>query len=491
LRPGRITDHIRRHPAATHPPDRQEAHVNHQHGDVGSAPVGAATDPHGKPRELWGTRIGFIMAAVGSAIGLGNMWRFSYTTAENGGAAFVALYILLTFVIGIPIMIAEFGIGRQTRLSPIGALRKVGGGGWSALGYLFVLTGLLILAYYAVIAGWVVRYAVDAIASPFPADAGAYFGEISTGWDAVGFHLAFMAATIVIVAGGIKKGIERASLVMMPLLALIVFGLAVFAATIDGAGEGYRFYLAPSLAELLSLDTLGAAAGQAFFSLSLGMGAMLTYASYLERDSSLPNEAATIALSDFGIAFVAGLVVFPVIFALGLQAQVGESTVGALFIALPGAFQAMGAVGRVVGILFFLALFIGAITSAVSLLEVVTSSVIDEFRLSRRAAALGAGGLIAALGILPALDLMWLDLFDTITGNVFLPLGGLLIAILVGWRMPNAIEMVGRGASPAMARMLRGWRWTLAFIVPPLLVLVLWNTTRVAWGTIGGIFGAG
>jgi neurotransmitter:Na+ symporter, NSS family len=465
--------------------------VSDQQGNPGPVPGPAVTDPTGKPRELWGTRIGFIMAAVGSAIGLGNMWRFSYTTAENGGAAFVLLYILLTLIIGIPVMIAEFGIGRSARLSPIGALRKVGGRGWSLLGYLFVLTGFLILSYYSVIAGWVVRYAVDALRSPFPAEAAAYFGEISTGADAVGFHLFFMATTIFIVAGGVKKGIERASLLMMPLLVLIVLGLAIFAATLDGGADGYRFYLAPSMDELLSLRTLGAAAGQAFFSLSLGMGAMLTYASYLERDSSLPNESVTIAFADFGIAFVAGLVVFPVIFALGLQAQVGESTVGALFIALPGAFEAMGAVGRVVGILFFLALFIGAITSAVSLLEVVTSSVIDEFRLSRRAAAIGAGAVIALLGILPALDLVWLDAFDTLTGKVFLPLGGLAIAILVGWMLPDAVGMVARGASQRMAQLLQGWRWTLAFIVPPLLVLVLWNTTRDAWATFAGIFGGG
>ncbi|CAN5890503.1 sodium-dependent transporter [soil metagenome] len=459
------------------------------HGNPAPVPGPSVIDPTGKPRELWGTRIGFIMAAVGSAIGLGNMWRFSYTTAENGGAGFVALYILLTLLVGIPVMIAEFGIGRSTRLSPIGALRKTGGQGWSLLGYLFVLTGFLILSYYSVIAGWVTRYAVDALSSPFPADAGAYFGEISTGPGAIFYHLLFMATTIFIVAGGVKKGIERASLLMMPLLAVIVIGLAIFATTLDGGGEGYRFYLTPSMSELLSLDTLGAAAGQAFFSLSLGMGAMLTYASYLSRDSSLPQESATIAFADFGIAFVAGLVVFPVIFALGLQQQVGESTVGALFIALPGAFEAMGGVGRVVGILFFVALFIGAITSAVSLLEVVTSSVIDEFKLNRLTAALITGGLIALLGILPALDLVWLTVFDTLTGNVFLPLGGLLIAILVGWRIPNVVEMVARGASPEMANLLRGWRWVLAFVVPPLLVLVLWNTTRVAWSTFAGILG--
>jgi neurotransmitter:Na+ symporter, NSS family len=458
--------------------------VSDQQGNAG-VPAGTT----GKPRELWGTRIGFIMAAVGSAIGLGNMWRFSYTTAEHGGAAFVFLYILLTLVVGIPIMIAEFGIGRSARLSPIGALRKVGGRGWSVLGYLFVLTGFLILAYYSVIAGWVVRYAIDALRSPFPADAAGYFTQISTGGDAIAYHLAFMAVTVFIVAGGIKKGIERASLTMMPLLAIIVLGLAVFATTLPGGEEGYRFYLSPSMDELLSLSTLGAAAGQAFFSLSLGMGAMLTYASYLERDSSLPSESATIAFSDFGIAFVAGLVVFPVIFALGLQQQVGESTVGALFIALPGAFEAMSTVGRIVGILFFVALFIGAITSAVSLLEVVASSVMDEFGLSRRAAAIGAGGLIALLGVLPAVDLVWLDALDTLTGKVFLPLGGLAIAILVGWLLPNSVEMVARGSSPSMARMLQGWRWTLAFIVPPLLVLVLWNTTREAWATFAGIFG--
>jgi neurotransmitter:Na+ symporter, NSS family len=463
--------------------------VSHQHGNPG--PARAGTDPSGKPRELWGTRVGFIMAAVGSAIGLGNMWRFSYTSAENGGAAFVMLYILLTFLVGIPIMVAEFGLGRSARLSPIGALRKAGGEGWSLVGYLFVAAGFLILSYYSVIAGWATRYAIDALRSPFPADAGAYFGRISQGTGALTYHLIFMALTIFIVMGGVKKGIERASLLMMPLLVVIVAGLAIFAATLPGAGEGYRFYLAPSLDELMSLQTLAAAAGQAFFSLSLGMGAMLTYASYLSRDSNLPAEATTIAFSDFGIAFVAGLVVFPVIFALGLQEQVGASTVGALFIALPGAFEAMGGVGRIVGILFFVALFIGAITSAVSLLEVVTSSVIDEFKLGRRAAALLCGGAIALLGIASALNTDVLGVLDAIAGDVFLPLGGMLIAILVAWRMPNALEMVGAGASPGVKALLSGWRWTLRIIVPPLLLLVLYQTVPAGFNALMALFGGG
>jgi neurotransmitter:Na+ symporter, NSS family len=455
------------------------------HHPASGTPSGPQSPGSGEPgREIWGSRVGFIMAAVGSAVGLGNMWRFSYSTAENGGAAFVALYILLTFMVGIPIMIAEFGLGRSTRLSPIGALRKAGGSGWSAVGYLFVAAGLLILGYYSVIAGWVTRYAFDALRSPFPADAGAYFTEVSTGGDAMGYHLIFMAITIFIVAGGVKKGIERASLLMMPALGMIMIGLAFYASTLDGAGEGYRFYLAPSFDELMNLDTLASAASQAFFSLSLGMGAMLTFASYLSRDASLPQESTTIAFADFGVALIAGLVVFPVVFALGLQGAVSESTVGALFIALPGAFAEMGAVGRVVGIFFFVALFIGAITSAVSLLEVVTSSVIDEFKLDRRKAAIIAGVAITVLGLAPASDLDILGAMDAVASDVFLPLGGLLIALLVGWRMPNAIEMVARGASERTARLLTGWRWTLRIAVPPLLVLVLYKNVQVAWGAI-------
>jgi neurotransmitter:Na+ symporter, NSS family len=441
-------------------------------------------------RELWGSRLGFILAAVGSAVGLGNMWRFSYTTAEHGGAAFVIFYIFLTFLIGVPIMIAEFGLGRSTRLSPIGALRAAGGTAWVPLGFLFVSAGLLILGYYSVIAGWVTRYAIDALISPFPPDAGAYFAEVTSGIAPVLFHLVFMAIVVFVVGSGVKKGIERASMVMMPVLALIIIGLAVWAVTLAGAGEGYRFYLTPSFEELLSLETVASASSQAFFSLSLGMGAMLTFASYLKRDTNLPREATVIALSDFGVAFIAGLVVFPVIFALGLQDAVGESTVGALFISLPGAFQAMGAKGHVVGALFFTALFIGAVTSGVALLEVVTSSVIDEYRLNRRKAALVTGIAIALLGIAPASSLDVLGAMDAVASEVFLPLGGLGLAMLVGWGPPSRrIEAFTDGASPAIRALMDGWLWTLRVAVPPFLVVVLYYTIPGAWDAIRAIGG--
>jgi neurotransmitter:Na+ symporter, NSS family len=429
-------------------------------------------------RELWGTRAGFVLAAVGSAVGLGNMWRFSYLSAQMGGASFVALYILMTFLIGIPILLAEFAVGRRTRLSPIGALRAAGGARWSLLGYVFVAAGVIILGYYSVIAGWVTRYAIEGLVSGFSADPEGRFTAIASGGSAVAYHLLFMAATITIVMGGVKRGIERASMIMMPTLFLLIAGLAVWAVTLPGSGGGYAFYLAPSFDEFFSARTFATAASQAFFSLSLGMGAMLTYASYLSSRDNLPQEGTVIAFADFGVAFVAGLVVFPVIFALGLQAAVGESAVGALFISLPGAFTAMGAAGRIVGSIFFIALFIGALTSAISLLEVVTSSVIDEWKISRGRAALGAGVLIALLGIWPALDIDALGFMDAIASNLLLPFGALALAIFVGWLFRNPIEELAHGTPAWMLPWFGGWLWMLRVVAPLVLLVVLWQNGR-------------
>lgn len=442
-------------------------------------------------RELWGTRLGFIMAAVGSAVGLGNMWRFPYLTAESGGAAFLVLYILFVFLVGIPVLLAEFTLGRRTRLSPVGALRKTGGTGWSILGYLFVASGFLILAYYSVIAGWVTRYALEGLMSGFPADPGAHFGVVTEGVSPILYHLFFMILTIVIVMGGIEKGIERASLLMMPALFFIVVGLALWAATLPGSGEGYAFYLSPSVEELFSLDTIAGAAGQAFFSLSLGMGAMLTFSSYLSKNESLPREGTIIAFADFSVAFLAGLLVFPVIFALGLQQSVSESTVGALFISLPAAFVEMGGVGRVVGSLFFIALFVGAVTSAISLLEVVTSSIIDEWGLPRRSAAVGAGVLILLLGLVPATNIDALGAMDAVASEVFLPLGGLGMAIFVGWLVTNPMGELLEGSSPRIRPWLSIWLWLLRVLAPVMLLIVLWQTVPTGWAAVTALFGGG
>jgi NSS family neurotransmitter:Na+ symporter len=425
----------------------------------------------GGPREQWTSRHGFVLAAIGSAVGLGNMWRFSYLAAENGGAAFVILYLLTTLVVGLPVLLAELVLGRGSQKSPIQALTHYGGRAWKPLGLIFVAAGFLILSYYAVIAGWALRYGLAAIASGFDPNAAERFGEVASGWDAFGYHVAFMAITVFVVVGGVSRGIERTSVVLMPVLFVLVVGLALYAATLDGAGAGYAYYLGADFSKLLSLDVLKDATGQAFFSLSLGMGAMLTFASYLGRDINLPRAAAIIAGADIAIAFVAGLVVFPMIFALDLSADVGASTVGALFITLPKAFAEMGSVGRGVGILFFAALIVGALTSAISLLEVVVSSAIDGLGWPRRSAGILLGIAVTVLGAPSAWSTDILGAMDQVANNILLLGGGLALSIFVGWVMAGPIEEVSEGA--AGVAWFGSWRNLLRYAVPAFLFFVL------------------
>ena len=431
-------------------------------------------------REHWSSSLGFTLAAVGSAVGLGNMWRFSYMTAENGGAAFVILYVLLTAIVGLPVMLVELSIGRGAGESPVKALTYYGGRAWAPLGLLFVVSGFVILGYYGVLAGWTTRYAFEAIVTGFPADAAAHFGVLQSGHQAAAWQLGFMALTVLVVSGGVRGGIERASLVLMPLLGLLVIGLALYAATLDGAAAGYRYYFSTEFKAILDPAVMRDAAGQAFFSLSLGMGAMLTYASYLSRSHDLPREAILISASDFAVAFVAGLVVFPLVFALGLQQDVSASTLGALFVTLPKAFATMGFAGRVIGFLFMLALVVGALTSAISLLEVVVSTAIDQFGMERARASWLCGGAISALGLLSAYDIGILGLMDTIGGNLLLVFGGLCLSVFAGWVLgPRILEEAEQGTR--MPWMLGGWLFMLRYVVPPLLFVILLYSIQAAW----------
>jgi len=440
------------------------------------------------PREQWSSRTGFLLAAIGSAVGLGNMWRFSYLTAENGGAAFVVLYLGITLLVGLPVLLAELVVGRGSQESPIRALVHYGGARWRPLGVVFVTAGFLILAYYGVIAGWTLRYAATALFVGFDADVADRFSDIAQGGDAFGCHVLFMLATIAIVAGGVAAGIERTALILMPALFVLVCGLALYAATLDGGEAGYAYYLSTDFHKILSIDVLKDAAGQAFFSLSLGMGAILTFGSYLGRDNHLPNESLVIASADVGIAFLAGLVVFPLIFALGLSDKVSGSTVGALFITLPQAFAEMGGVGRVVGTLFFAALVVGALTSAISLLEVVTASAIDTLGWSRRRAAWLTGAAITLLGIPAAWSLDVLGVMDEVANNLFLLGGGLALAFFVGWVMPDPIGAVRVGAEGVRWFFL--WRALLRFAVPAVLLFVLYravpDTLANVWALLAG-----
>jgi NSS family neurotransmitter:Na+ symporter len=446
------------------------------------------TQPGSIIRDSWATRAGFLLSAIGSAVGLGNMWRFSYKASEGGGAAFVVLYLLIVALVGIPLMTSEFVLGRLAQESPARAVRRLGGKAWTPLGWLFVFCGLGILSYYSVIAGWTMRYAFDAIRNAIPSDTNAYFGTVASGWDAVGYHLLFMLITIVVVAGGVKKGLERGNLIMMPLLLLILVGLALWASTLDNGGPGYGYYLRPHVDRLFDVNILTRAAGQSFFSLSLGMGCMMTYASYLRSRENLGREATIVALSDSGVAFVAGLVVFPVMFAFGLDAQItqiGESTVGALFITLPRGFEQLGRVGDYVDTAFFVMLFFAALTSAISLLEVVVAWMVDT-GWPRRRAAIAAGAGIAVLGLPAAFNTTFLGNADALVGNFLLVVGGFFTAILVGYKLlPQADAELAIGLPNVAAR--RVWAMLVKYVVPVILLIVIVFLLEPTWEAVKGL----
>jgi NSS family neurotransmitter:Na+ symporter len=417
------------------------------------------------------------------------MWRFAYKASEGGGAAFVVLYVAIVALVGIPLMTSEFVVGRLAQESPARAVRRLGGRAWGPLGWLFILCGVGILSYYSVIAGWTMRYAFDAVRNAIPSDTSAYFGQVATGWDAVGYHLLFMALTILVVAGGVKGGLERGNLIMMPLLFLILIGLAIWAATLPNGGPGYAYYLRPSLVRLLDVDTLTRAAGQSFFSLSLGMGALMTYASYLKSKENLGREAMVVALSDTGVAMTAGLIVFPVMFNFGLDSQItqiGDSTVGALFITLPRGFELLGRPGDFIDSAFFIMLFFAALTSAISLLEVVVAATVDGMGISRRNAAIGGGALIALLGLPAAFNTTFLGNLDAVVGQFLLMLGGLLTAFLVGYRLlPQADAELAKGMHSAGLR--RVWASLVRYVAPVVLIVVLGFLAKPTWNALVGL----
>lgn len=431
-------------------------------------------------RELFATRPGFVLAAAGSAVGLGNMWRFPYQAAEGGGAAFVLLYVLMTFLVGVPVMASEFAIGRRSKRSPISAYRTIGGPAWVPMGYLAVLTPLVILAYFSVIAGWTMRYAIDGL-SGFSGDYVVRFGEVSSGTPAVAYHLVLMIITVAVVYRGVRRGIELASLILMPLLLILLVGLVIWVATLPGSNLGYEFYLQPSFNEVLNPTVIKQAAAQAFLSLSVGMGIMITYSSYLDKRHDLGKEAVTVSMFDFSVAFIGGLVVFPIIFALGLSDQVGESTIGALFISIPAAIAEMGDPGRFVGVIFFAALLVAGLTSSISLLEVVVSSLMDGLGMRRGPSTLIAGAIAAAAGILPASSQTALGMMDKIAGEVFVVAGALGSLVLAGWMLRDPLGELRSGASPLFTRILPGLVFTMRYLAPAFVAVILWLSISDFW----------
>ena len=300
--------------------------------------------------------------------------------------------------------------------------------------------------------------------------------DLIAGQGTVGLEILedFPEVELVIVMAGVRKGIERAGLILMPTLFIILIGLTLWAATLSGSDQGYAFYLRPSLDALLDPAVFQQAAGQAFLSLSVGMGIMITYGSYLPRRENVNQKAVLVSLSDFSVAFIAGLIVFPVIFALGLSDQVGDSTIGTLFISLPGAFYEMGTGGRVVGFVFFVALVVAGLTSSFSLLEVGTASFMDEFKLSRKTAAAIAGIGAAIAGLFPALPQNTLGVLDKVVGELLVVAGVLGVALFVGWAMEHPESELLEGTSPLFRRLVPVAMFLLRYVIPPFIGVVLW-----------------
>ncbi|WP_394742418.1 sodium-dependent transporter [Natronococcus roseus] len=429
-------------------------------------------------RETWATRTGFILAAVGSAVGLGNIWRFPFVTGEGGGAAFLFVYLLFIALVGFPAILAEFVVGRKTKRNPVGALKEYGGGIWTYVGGIFIVTGFVILSYYSVIAGWFIRYTLEGLRGSYADRIAAYegdpeimFGALSTGLDAFILHTVFMVLTVGIVALGIRRGIELAVKVMVPAIILLLMGLAVWAFTLPEASGGYAYYLSPEFGVIADnwAELLPAAAGQAFFTLSLGMGVMITYASYLGEDRNLASDGTAIIGFDTGIAFLTGLVVFPIMWA-GDMTDPGEGGPGEIFVAMTQAFADIAG-GQFLGLLFFATVSLAALSSAISLLEVVTSYVIDEKGVERWQAAVGMGGVIYLLGVPVTYDLIFLDLLDLFADAILLVFGALMLTILVGWIAPKAaIDELEKGIGPLDGL---GQAWIWAIRVPILIVLVI------------------
>ncbi len=392
-----------------------------------------------KTRGNWGTRVGFIAAAAGSAVGLGNIWKFPYITGMYGGAAFVIVYLLFVILICIPVMNSELLIGRLTGKNPVGAFKElIPKSSWWVVGAMGVLAGFIILSYYSVIAGWAIAYIFKSGAY-MAAGAGAeqanvFVNFITSPVAPIVWHGIFMVICIGIVVAGVEKGIEKYSKILMPALVVLLLILIIRSVTLPGAGKGLAFYLNPDFSKL-SAEGILAALGQAFFSLSLGMGCMITYGSYLKKDSNIPTDSYWISGADTLIAFLAGLVIFPAVFAFGLEPGAGP---GLTFITLPAVFASMGAIGHFFGILFFILLTVAAITSAISLLEVVCAYFIDEVKWNRKKAAWIMGIIIFLLGVPSSLGQgVWsgvriiggrdiLDSLDFIASNLLLPIGGFL-----------------------------------------------------------------
>ncbi|AFG38274.1 sodium-dependent transporter [Spirochaeta africana] len=452
------------------------------------------------PREQWTSKLAFVLAAAGSAVGLGNIWRFSYVVGTNGGAAFVFMYLVIIAVIGYPMMVTEVTLGQKAHKDPIGTFKALAPDTpWWLVGAMGVMAGFIILSFYSVVGGWSLAYVFKTFTGALGAGTdfgGEFVGLIGSAGQPIFWHALFMLLTIGIIAAGVVNGISRSVRILMPALFVLLLILVIRSVTLPGAGAGIAFYLRPDFSEL-NAQSLLAAVGQAFFTLSLGMGAMITYGSYLNDKEDIPDNAGWVVGLDTFIALLAGFAIFPAVFALGQDPGAGA---GLAFITLPAVFAEIPA-GLLFGGLFFLLLSVAALTSAISLLEVVVAWIIDEHEWVRWKAALVLGGIIFLLGIPASLSLgaaditvigmPFFDFLDFLQESILLPLGGLLTSIFAGyvWKAKRT-----RDAANANAKKLKlGWWFDvlIMYVVPVAIALVMMFGLVDQYPIMAWVFAAG
>lgn len=457
-------------------------------------------------RGTWGSRMGFILAATGSAIGLGNLWKFPYITHENGGGAFLLVYLCAIVIIGLPIMVAELLAGKSTQQNPWGAFRALSAQSshplakapWYLIGGIGILSGFIILSYYSVVAGWTLEYAFKGLTGQFKGLSSKQMTQefvqfLGNPTKQLGYHFTFMGLTIGIVILGVAKGIERATRILMPILFALITLLVFYSATVGAFGKSLHFLFAPNFSQLTGHGILEAV-GHAFFTLSLGMGAMLTYGSYLRKQDGIAQPAIAITFFDTLIALMACLMIYPILFGnFGMK----TGGVGILFTSLPVVFMKMP-MGSLIAPVFFILVGFAALSSTISLLEVVVSFGVDEFKWNRKKATLLLGGSIFLFGIPSALCngavgfftklkllpkgngkwLNWFDSFDYLTSNWLLPIGGLLTALFVGWVMDKKLQE-SQEPNESWRPVILLSRFFLRYISPVAVLIVLLNKVGV------------
>ncbi|MBR5836435.1 MAG: sodium-dependent transporter [Bacteroidales bacterium] len=437
-------------------------------------------------RDSFGSRFGALVAMAGSAVGLGNLWRFPYLVGENGGAAFIIVYVAMVFLICLPIFISEFVLGRRSQKNAYAAFRDLSGGSaWKWVGLLTVIVPLIVLSYYSVIGGWSIEYLLKSATFSFTGGAqqsamSTMFTDFVTStWGPLACHTFFLLATTLIVVVGIKDGIEKFSKVMMPLLFFMVMAIAFYSLTLPGADKGLDYLFNPDFSKIDG-KSISSALGQAFFSLSLGFGTILTYASYVDKKEDILYQSSATAASDLMFALIAGVAIMPAVFAFGLDPQSGP---GLVFETLPFVFSQMPA-GGVIAILFFVSLLVAALTSSISMMEVAVAYLVEEKNFSRKAACVTLFAICWAVGALCALSFGPLadikitgrsifDLFDHLSSNILMTLGSLLTVLFVGWRLKKTdiYDEFTNGGTLSRNAKLFGLLWFLIRYVCPIAII--------------------